>query len=221
MSITNFIRKKGNFEILKVLKIKNKNYNSIKKEIVSFISPRTLDYRLRELVQMGIIQYFVFEENKGVKKKYSLTRKGIFILTMFEILDNLIKSDIFPKLTHEIFLNQLNKNLNLNFGEVWKKLKDILKKEKIIYTLKQKKPNKIVNFNDTSIFIETEKGNDKIRTEIIEDAWYNFVNDGILYRNEHNKASYRSSFIFALFSKLPFVKVSKNPPLFIKLALDF
>jgi len=217
MSFNQFIKKKGNYEILNLLKFKGLNYNLIKKEIVEIFSARTLDFRLKELVEFGLLQVKEFDMNHTIKKKYLLTKKGITILSMLELMDIIITNEISTNSINERFGKRLNLNLHLNFNQIWIQLRKILMNESIIYTLKQKKPNIIVDIDDFGITVETEKGTDKIGINKIEDAWFNFASEKSLERNNHAKSTYRSSFILALFAKLPFVKIHKTPGLTIKI----
>ena len=104
-----------------------------------------------------------------------------------------------------------------DFNYVWEQLKEIIIVKKIIYTLKQDKPNKIIRMDDRGITVETERGEDLIAIHLIEDAWHSLIREGSLERNDHEKSTYRSSFMLALFSQLPFVDVDKNPPLSLRI----
>ena len=217
MSLDEIIRKKGNYLILKKLKFKPLNYNLIKKNIIAKISARTLDFRLKELTQFCLIESKILDKTDPVRKKYSLTKKGLIFLSSFEALEQLINNQILPEDFNDKFSSRLVKNIYLNFDKIWKELKDILLYKKILYTLKTKSPNEILEINDTGIVVKTKEGIDKIPIDKIENAWINFVKDEYLERNNHNKATYRSSFMLTLFSQLPFVKVDDGPPLTIKL----
>ncbi len=216
MSFNDFFRKKGNYEILKLLKCKGRNYNSIKKEITSVFSARTLDFRLKELVELELIKNNVIEDVQLIRKRYSLTSKGIIVLTLFEMTEQLLKDEITSKSFQNLFSVNLSINRSLNFDYVWVLLKEILIDTEILYTLKQKKPNKILGMDDTGIIVQTERGENKIYIEMIEDAWYNLASEKSLGRSDHEKSTYRSSFMLALFSQLPFVEVERGPPLSIK-----
>ncbi len=224
MSIDELIRKKGNYEILKQLKIKGQNYNSIKQKLKENISARTLDYRLRKLMELGFLESTNIildgSAKTKTKKKYFLTYKGLFLLTCFETLEYvIINNSILPQDYLKKFKSILLKNINLNFKRVWKQLKIQISKNNTIYTLKKKKPNKIVKFNDNGIIVETEKGKDFISYSKLEEAWAKFVKNGYLFHNNYIETSYRSSFMMALFSLLPYVKVNEGPPLQIKLEI--
>ena len=100
---------------------------------------------------------------------------------------------------------------------MWEHLNEIILEKKIIYTLKQNKPNKIIGMDNKGITVQTEKGENLIAIHMIEDAWHYFIREGSLERNDHEKSTYRSSFMLALFSQLPFVEVDKSPPLSLRL----
>ena len=102
-------------------------------------------------------------------------------------------------------------NLNsipTNFKELW----DIIIKKFSplcsIYTLKHNKENEIMEINNEEILVKTEKGTNLVKIKLIEKVWKNLVKDGILYRDDHKKSSYRSSFIFSLLSQFDFIKTS-------------
>ncbi|KKM21561.1 hypothetical protein LCGC14_1634150 [marine sediment metagenome] len=211
MSIINFVQKKGIFTILKQLKIAPLNYNSIKKNIIEYFSARTLDFRLKDLIEFKLIKSNTIKQGKSVKFNYSLTNKGIMMLTLLELINQLKYDDINIDSIQDLFSLKLMGNRCSDFTYTWEKLKEMIPDKKIIYTLKQKKPNKIIRMDNKGITVQTEKGEDLIPIKHIEDAWNNFIQEGTLERNSHEKSTYRSSFMLALFSQLPFVEVNKNP----------
>ncbi len=211
MSIINFVQKKGIFTILKQLKIAPLNYNSIKKNIIEYFSARTLDFRLKDLIEFKLIKSNTIKQEKSVKFNYSLTNKGIMMLTLLELINQLKYDDINIDSIQYLFSLKLMGNRCSDFNYTYEKLKIIIHDKKIIYTLKQKKPNKIIRMDNKGITVQTEKGEDLIPIKHIEDAWNIFIQEGTLERNTHEKSTYRSSFMLALFSQLPFVEVNKNP----------
>lgn len=219
MITENLFKKKGTYLILNLLKYKGLYYNSIKKEVEKYFSARTLDFRLKELLNFGIIDVEIKRDIIPNRKKYCLTDKGIISLTSFQVMEQLMNNQITPDEFLNKFSVQLLKNEKINFNKIWRELKNILKEKKILLTLKKKKPNRIKKIDDTGIIVKTEKGEDEISIKTLEEAWENFVKDGYLQQNEHFKASYRSSFILTLFSQLPFVKVDNGPPISIRLEL--
>ena len=217
MSINNFIRKKGVFNVLKQLKIAPLNYNSIKKNTNEHFSARTLDFRLKDLIEFKLVKNNIIDQGKLVKYNYSLTSKGIMMLTLLELIEQLTQDDANIDSFPNLFSLKLMENRCSDFNYVWEQLKEIILDKKIIYTLKQNKPNKIIRMYNRGITVETEKGEDLIAIHLIEDAWHNFIREGSLERNDHEKSTYRSSFMLALFSQLPFVEVDKSPPLSLRI----
>ncbi|MFX1490485.1 MAG: hypothetical protein ACFFBI_15145 [Promethearchaeota archaeon] len=112
-------------------------------------------------------------------------------------------------------------NNNLDFEDIWKEIVEICSRKTTIYTIKQEKPNKILECSDFGIKVETEKGTDIIPKEQIEQAWSFLVQDGELKRDEHKKSTYRSSFIIPLFIELEMVDLKSKTPLIIKLKKDY
>lgn len=108
----------------------------------------------------------------------------------------------------------------LSFDELWVKIHDNFEPPMTIFTLKQQKANEILEINDNGILVKTEKGTELIKIEWIKQAWENLVNDGVLYRDEHEKSTYRSSFILSLFSQFDFIETSLKGRLSIKLKKD-
>ena len=217
MSINNFIRKKGIFNIMKLLKIAPLNYNSIKKNTNEHFSARTLDFRLKDLIEFKLVKNNLIEQKKLVKYNYSLTSKGTMMLTLLELIDQLMQDDIHIDSFQNLFSLKLMVNRCSDFNYVWDQLKEIILEKKIIYTLKQNKPNKIIRMDKRGITVQTEKGEDLIAINQVEDAWHYFIREGSLERNDHEKSTYRSSFMLALFSQLPFVEVDKSPPLSLRI----
>ncbi|MFW9876107.1 MAG: tetratricopeptide repeat protein, partial [Candidatus Thorarchaeota archaeon] len=104
-----------------------------------------------------------------------------------------------------------------DFEEFWAFVKNSIHPGKILFTLKEKKPNEIVNVGDIGITVKTEGSPQIITKELIKKAWLNLVKDGVLYQKEHGKSTYHSSFIMALFSQFDFVNVIREGPLCVKL----
>ncbi|GAH40998.1 unnamed protein product, partial [marine sediment metagenome] len=138
-------------------------------------------------------------------------------LTLLELIDQLIQDEIQIDSFQNLFSLKLMVNRCSDFNYVWDQLKEIILEKKIIYTLKQNKPNKIIRMDKRGITVQTEKGEDLIAINQVEDAWHYFIREGSLERNDHEKSTYRSSFMLALFSQLPFVEVDKSPPLSLRI----
>ncbi len=111
----------------------------------------------------------------------------------------------------ENFKNQIT------FEDLWQKIQSKFEPNMIIYTLKQKKANEIIEINDSGIIVKTEKGTELVEIEMIRKAWENLVKDGVLYRDEHEKSTYRSSFILGLLSQFNFIETSLKGRICIKL----
>lgn len=110
-----------------------------------------------------------------------------------------------------------NSKNQLTFEDVWQKIQSKFEPDMIIYTLKQNKANKIIELNDSGILVKTERGTELVKIEMIRKAWENLVKDGILYRDEHEKSTYRSSFILALLSQFDFIDMNTKGRVSIKL----
>lgn len=114
--------------------------------------------------------------------------------------------------------NKNSKSSNpLSFDELWVKIQHRIEPPITIFTLKRQKTNEILEINDKGILVKTEKGTNLVNIELIKKAWENLVKDGVLYRNEHEKSTYRSSFILSLFSQFNFIVTSLKGRLSIKL----
>lgn len=116
-----------------------------------------------------------------------------------------------------ILKNNFKSSNPLRFDELWVKIQRAIEPPITIFTLKRQKANEILEINDFGILVKTEKGTKLIKKEWIKQAWENLVNDGVLFRNEHEKSSYRSSFILSLFSRFNFIETSTKGRLSIKL----
>jgi len=116
-----------------------------------------------------------------------------------------------------IFENDIKYSNLLSFEDLWARIQDKFEPPMTIFTLKQQKANEILEINDDGILVKTEKGTELVKIEWIKQAWENLVKDGVLYRDEHEKSTYRSSFILALFSQFEFIQISSKGRLSIKL----
>jgi hypothetical protein len=112
------------------------------------------------------------------------------------------------------------KNENFyNFELFWRDICSTIEPGMTIFTLGRDRPNEIVEISDDGILVKTTSEPKMVSMEMIIKAWLNLVNDGVLFRDEHEKATYRSSFICALFSRLYYVDEKVNGRTFIKLNL--
>ncbi|MHA1336638.1 MAG: winged helix-turn-helix transcriptional regulator [Promethearchaeota archaeon] len=220
MSFEKIIRKKGNFIILSKLKYKPLSYNRIKNLVKGYFSARTLDFRLKELTNTGILKSEIIDQPGLLRKNYSLTLKGRLILSCLECIRDIFDEKIPLKDFQKYFLKNLKKNQLYDFSAIWKKFKRLITGDNKIYTLKKNKLNRIIEIDDNKIIVQTEKGIDKISYQQLEEIWHKFVDKEKLFQSDYENSSYRSSFVLSLFSKLPFVKINKETPLSIELELS-
>lgn len=220
MSVEWLLRKKGTFLILRTLKFKPLYYNSIKAQIIDGISSRTLDFRLKELLRLNLLNCEELEQSGFLRKQYSLTKKGYFILTSLEFMEKIIIDEISNQnVPNEI--DRMFKKIDLyDFNFIWSQIKEKLSLNSIIFTLKKKQRNEIIELKNTEVIVKTEKGIDKIPLIDIENAWYNFIEREELYQDDHQLSTYRSSFILSLFSQLEYVRVKSEPKLSIILDIN-
>ncbi len=108
------------------------------------------------------------------------------------------------------------KNISQSFEAFWDILKEELSQMDTIYTLGQKKPNQIDKITDEGIYVTTTGESKLVKLKSIKTAWFHLFNDGILYRGDHKKASYRSSFMMALFSSLDFIDAHEDSPIYVR-----
>jgi len=220
MSVEWLLRKKGNYLILKILKFNPLYYNSIKAEIIDEISSRTLDFRLKELLRLNLLNCKELEQSGFLRKQYSLTKKGYFILTVLEAMEKIIVDEISTQNVPDEIASMFKKIDLYDFDFIWNQLKEKLSSNSILFTPKKKKRNEIIELKDTEIVVKTEKGIDKIPLSDIENAWYNFIEKEELYQDDHQLSTYRSSFILSLFSQLEYVRVKSEPKLSIVLDIN-
>lgn len=105
----------------------------------------------------------------------------------------------------------------LDFNDFWIKIQKKFDPPITIYTLKQHKANEILEINNEGILVKTEKATKLVKIDLIKKAWTNLIKDGVLYRDEHDKSTYRSSFIITLLSQFDFIDTSSKGRLSIKL----
>jgi DNA-binding HxlR family transcriptional regulator len=218
--LTNFfkiIQHKGTREILFQLRILPKRYNKLKTELENSISPRSLDFRLQELKSNNIIKQIDIPNSKPSSSEYILTPNGRILESLIFALSNLKIAEI-PSLLFE----NLNYNLaNLekyNWDAIWTELQEICEEKRIIETLSsQQRKNVIENISAEGLTVSTDKGIRMISIELLRQAWEHLVTDGKLLLNEHDKSTYRSSFICALLSELDYVGINFKRPISIYL----
>ena len=148
-----------------------------------------------------------------MRKLYSLTKKGYFILTILEAMEKILIDEI-PTQNVPDKLTRMFKKIDLyDFNLIWSQLKEKVSSNPIIFTINKKKRNEIIELKDTEVIVKTEKGIDKIPMSDIKNAWYNFVEKEELFQDDHQLSTYRSSFILSLFSQLDYVNIKSEPKL--------
>ncbi len=116
-----------------------------------------------------------------------------------------------------IFEKKFKQSNPLNFDELWVKIQQKFEPPMTIFTLKQQRVNEILEINDNGILVKTEKGTELVKIKWVKQAWKNLVIDGVLYRDEHEKSTYRSSFILSLLSQFDFIDANSKGRLSIRL----
>ena len=219
MSLDDLLRKKGNYPILNELKYRGDNYNSIKEQLDPKISARTLDHRLNELTEWNILTTEVYDRRGPIRKFYNLTEKGRILLATLEAIREILASSMNLNTFLEYISEQMEIYEKLEFEWIWSEIKTRVKKGESIYSLSEDRPNKIKEINEKGIKVKTDSGEGFVSIDKIKHAWKNLVQDGILYQFNHEKATYRSSFMLALFSELPIVEKREDPALAVIISL--
>lgn len=215
--IIDLLQYKGTFSILKTINYIPKKYSAIKQQVVEEFSSRTLDHRLNDLVESGLIERRKnYNSNNEESFEYLLTEKGQLIESIFNSLDKLDKS-----LNFTSFIANMSNSYNLYQRYDWNRVKETLlnqlQKDPKIYTLKTKKVNIVENIEENGLKVSTEKGTRIIEFESIKKAYKHLLQDGKLSLDDHLKSTYRSSFICALLAKLDWVEVEIYPKVLLKL----
>jgi hypothetical protein len=104
-----------------------------------------------------------------------------------------------------------------NFELFWRDICSTIEPGMTIFTFGRERPNEIVEISDNGILVKKTGEPTLVSMEIIKNAWLYLVNDGVLFRDEYDKASYRSSFICALFSRLDYIEENLEEKTSIKL----
>ena len=225
-NIFSVIKRRGTAEILSRLRFFPKRYNRLKKELGSVISSRTLDHRLSDMRKIGLIGVNILEDEVPAGTEYFLTETGILVegilyafpqSTAVNVVnkDNDIDADIVVDLnTASKFNDLLNLYLEIvtkyNWNSVWHDICGILDGNTFIETISQKKRNDIDSYNSKQIFVTTAKGTEPVEVDKIKFVWRNLLIEGRLELEDHEKTTYRSSFICALLSHLNYVEVDEG-----------
>ena len=211
------IQPKGTREILFQLRYLPKRYNQLKNELENTISPRSLDFRLRELKTNKIIKQINIPNSKPPPLEYILTPNGRIMESLIFSLANLEVPEI-PSQLFENFNYNLSNLEKYNWNAIWTQLQKICEEKQVIETLSLKrKKNLIENISSEGLTVSTEKGSRLISILLLRQAWEHLVKDGKLFLNENEKSTYRSSFICALLSELDYVGINYKRPISIYL----
>ena len=211
------VQHKGAREILFQLRTLPKRYNQLKIGLENIISARSLDFRLRELKKYNIIKQIEIPNSKPPSSEYILTPNGRIMESLIFSLSNLNIPDFPSQLFENFNYNFLNIE-KYNWNAIWIQLQEICEEKKVIETLsQQQKKNFIENISSEGITVSTDKGTRFVSIELLRQAWEHLVTDGKLLLNEHDKSTYRSSFICALLSELDYVGINYKRPISIYL----
>jgi hypothetical protein len=151
-----------------------------------------------------------------LQKYFSIIQK----VNSYEWLKFLQEKNQEASIPISVFELENNPFIQLDFEEFWSILRETFTTPTTIFTLKQQKANEILEINENGIHVKTEKGTELVKIELIKKAWENLIKDGVLYRDEHEKSTYRSSFILSLFSQFDFIEASLKARLSIKLKVN-
>lgn len=210
-NIIELMQYKGVFEILHTIRFIPKKYNTIKQNIIQELSSRTLDHRLNELIEVGLIykKNIHYSENQE-NFEYSLTEKGRIIECVFNSLQKLNFNLDFPSLIAYISSAYIQYQ-KYDWNNILNMILSILKNNPKIYTLSSQKLNIVESIDEKGLLVTTEKDTKLVEFGKIKQAYEYLLNDSILFLDDYEKATYRSSFICALLSQLDCVEVEYTP----------
>jgi len=209
--IIELLQYKGIYEILNSLRYSSRNYNTIKSFLSTAISSRTLDHRLADLQNLGLLQKIqvCYRENE-IFDEYVLTETGILLECVLKSLRLENKGTNFINFMDSM-KEQYKDQLKYNWHFVWEEIKKICTNDPQIYTLStNSKLNQIEELNDTGILVTTEKNTELVEIGKIKRAYEFLLAEGELFMNDYEHASYRSSFVCALLSKIDWIKIKKQ-----------
>lgn len=97
-----------------------------------------------------------------------------------------------------------------SFDEVLVELKEIIKKDSRVFTLGQERVNVVSDFSDNVVWVQTDKSSEPqpVLVEWIREVWNILAEKGRICASDLDgltQGRYRSSFIFTLLSKLPYI----------------
>lgn len=225
------LARKGTLEILSTLSRTSLHYNEIKRLSAIKVSTRTLDARIKELISRKLVDKILMDHGDKKEHLYKLTTAGRALVARAANLDELLSPDNLENATGREMTtiladftaqtikscDNLNKLDNLDFENIWKNILNICNQKKFFYTIAQQKKNEILVASDEGLKIQTDHGTSWIDRAAIREVWVNLLLQGKLSRSDHERTSYRSSFIFTLLMELDCVELESTHPIVIKL----
>lgn len=211
-----FLQKKGVDVILACLRYVPKRYNIIRNQLSEQISSRTLDVRLKELVDNEFLSVKIINEIPIPGHEYSLSNKGSFLEAIISTLNS---TQLNPSSADfsSLIATHMQKSNELAWNSIWSQLRQIMLNQGYIETLTQHKRNEIVEITESAVIIRTEKGEKPLEIEQIKNVWDILVKEGSIAQNDYDKATYRSAFMLGLLSNLDCVKLIDEHPIQIAL----
>ena len=102
-----------------------------------------------------------------------------------------------------------------DFNSVLRDIQGRVPEGSVVYTISQRKPNRIVGFTDKVIRVDTMRSEEPqvVKVKWIEDVWGILQKERVICASDldgKTQGRYRSSFIFALLSTLPYVTSFKK-----------
>ena len=221
MEIREIILLKGTYEILNALCIIPKRYNEIKREVKEIISSRTLDSRLREMINTNCLKKQNSQISQEEGEYYEITKKGQYIWSIFKTLEqmqtnNIVKNQekFFAKILE--FQGLIVKKVEqMGWNKIWKEIQKIMPVESKITTINSGKENIIRAYLSKGIIVETKHSTELVKIEDLKHAWEHLQQTGTLYMKDYKNASYRSSFVCALFANIEGIQTSKSRPYYL------
>ncbi len=208
------------FLTLKELRFCGRIVNNLKNILIQKYQIQNFKEIIKNLLDLNLIYKSLDSDKTGEQKVslYVLTQKGRYLLESIYVLEDISSGKININEYLSLLKPQLKNSIFLSFENIWTIIKEKIKPGVILYSLKQSKSNEIIAISELGITVKTERGTALIYKIDIRKAWCNLVLDGVLIRDEHEKSTYRSSFMLMLFSQFDFVIVINKPRLSIKLS---
>lgn len=233
--------KKGTARVLNALRHVPRRYNAIKAVVVPAISARTLDTRLADLVAGGWLAVEMLPDETPPGKEYRLTPRGRCAWALFRALPALLAAagpapdpdrgvkpagplrparGQAPALApgpcarfEAAFAAARAELASLNWDCVWARLQASLARDPVLRTPGHGRVNEVTGLTagGTALVVETRKGVDRVPVRDVQSVWGHLLAAGILYRDDHARATYRSSFIFSLLARLPGTSLQTAP----------